>query len=176
MDADHLLGNDMSFSVRRVLRNIVVISAALIGGFVLFVLLSGSKGFVVQSDSMAPRLRRGDVVFVHRVAFEKLAAGDVVSAHFPEGDGVFTHRIVEVDETARVVRTRGDNNKSDDPVSTDEAHLIGRMWFSLPYVGFLALSLQEGSYTPILICLGIAVALILTRMLLSYRKTKSRGV
>lgn len=164
----------MRFSFFRVLRNVLVIAAVLIGGFVLFVLCSGTKGFAVQSDSMAPRMHRGDVVFVHRVPFEKLEVGDVVSAYFPSGDGVFTHRIVEIDAEARQIQTRGDANLSDDPVPTDEAHLIGKLWFTLPYIGYLSLSLQ--SNTLIYICLGVAIVLILARVVVSHRKTGSRGV
>lgn len=164
----------MRFSVFRVLRNALLIAAALAGLFVLFVLLSGAKGFAVQSDSMAPRLRRGDVVFVRPIDFDKLGTGDIVSAYFPQRDGVFTHRVVEIDDVNRRIRTRGDHTLSDDPEPTEEDNIIGKLWFSVPYVGFLSLSLE--SRLPIYILLGAAVLLILTRILLSNRKRKSRGV
>ena len=156
----------MSLSVRRVLRNILVIAVVLIGGFVLFLLASGAKGFAVTSDSMAPRFRRGDVVF--------LATGDIVSAEFPDKDGVFTHRIVGIDAEKRQIRTRGDHTLSEDPLPTDEAHIIGRLWFTLPYVGFLAIGLQNRIL--IYFLLGVAIMLILVRIVLSNRKSKSRGV
>lgn len=164
----------MRLSVRRVLRNIAVIVAALVSGFVLFVLLSGAKGFAVTSDSMAPRLQRGDVVFVRRIAFDDLAPGDIVSAYFPNRDGVFTHRVTEVDAENRQIITRGDHTLSEDPAPTDESNIIGKLWFSLPYVGFLSIAVQNR--TLIYICLGVAILLILARLLLSNRKTKSRGV
>ena len=164
----------MSLSVRRVLRNILVIAVVLIGGFVLFLLASGAKGFAVTSDSMAPRFSRGDVVFVRRVSFDDLATGDIVSAEFPDKDGVFTHRIVGIDAEKRQIRTRGDHTLSEDPLPTDEAHIIGRLWFTLPYVGFLAIGLQNRIL--IYILLGVAITLILVRIVLSNRKRKSRGV
>ncbi len=174
MDGLKHLGGEMSFSVRRVLRNIVLIAVALIGVFVLFVLVSGAKGFSVQSDSMTPRLRRGDVVFVRRVSFDDLAVGDIVSAYFPQNDGVFTHRIISIDEAERVIHTRGDHTLSEDPAPTDEAHLIGKLWFSLPYAGYLSIALQNRVL--IYICFGAAIVVILARIVLSDRKTKSRGV
>ncbi len=164
----------MRFSVCRVLRNILLIAAALISGFVLFVLLSGAKGFAVQSDSMAPRFRRGDVVFVRPVSFEKLARGDIISAEFPGGDGVFTHRIIEVDPENRQVITRGDHTLSEDPEPTDASRIIGKLWFSVPYIGFLSLALQNRLILYIL--LGAAILLILVRIAFSNRKRKSRGV
>lgn len=164
----------MSFSVRRVLRNILVILIVLIGAFVLFILCSGAKGFSVQSDSMAPRLRRGDVVFVRRVAFEDLAVGDVVSAYFPDGSGVFTHRIKQIDAENRQITTYGDQTHSEDPEPTAESSIIGKLWFSLPYAGFVAIAFENN--TLIYIALGVAIVLILVRIVLSNRKRKSRGV
>lgn len=164
----------MTFSIRRVLRNILAIVVALIGVFVLVMLLSGAKGFAVQSDSMAPRIVRGDVVFVRRIAFEDLAVGDIISARFPDDSGVFTHRITAIDTDKRQVQTRGDHTLSDDPAPTDESNIIGKLWFSLPYVGFLSFSL--GNHTLIYILLGAAMILIMIRVALSVRKTESRGV
>ncbi len=164
----------MSLSVRRVLRNILVIAVVLIGGFVLFLLASGAKGFAVTSNSMTPRFQRGDVVFVRRVDFDDLETGDIVSASFPDKDGVFTHRIVGIDADKRQIRTRGDHTLSEDPQPTDESHIIGRLWFTLPYVGFLAIGLQNR--TLIYILSGAAIVLILVRIAFSNRKRKSRGV
>ncbi len=161
-------------SIRRVLRNVCVILVALLSAFVLVMLVSGAKGFAVTSDSMLPRLRRGDVVFVRKVPFDQLGVGDVISVRFPESDGVFTHRIVKIDEANSQIYTRGDHNLSSDPMPTDASHIIGKLWFSVPYVGFLSLSVQ-GTFV-IAILLGVAIVLILVRILLSIRKTKSRGV
>jgi len=164
----------MTFSVRRVLRNIAAILVSLIGVFVLVMFASGAKGFAVQSDSMAPRFKRGDVVFVRRTAFENLAVGDIISAHFPDGEGVFTHRITAIDPEERTIRTRGDHTLSDDPLTTKESDIIGKLWFTLPYVGYVSIAME--SRTPIYICLGAAIVLIMTRIVLTARKTKSRGV
>lgn len=163
----------MSFSVRRVLRNILAILIALIGLFVLTMLVSGTKAYAVQSDSMAPRMKRGDVVFVRQIAFEDLAVGDIISAQFPDGSGIFTHRVIEIDAENREVRTRGDHTLSDDPAATKESDIIGKLWFTLPYVGFLSFGLETRMI--LYICLGAAIVLILARIILSTRKTESRG-
>lgn len=164
----------MSFSVRRVLRNVVAILVALIGLFVLVMLCCGAKGFAVQSDSMAPRMKRGDAVFVRRVDFEDLAVGDIVSARFPDGSGVFTHRITQIDADERQIYTRGDHTLSDDPAATKESDIIGKLWFVLPYAGFVSIAMDNR--TLIYICLGVAIVLIMVRIVLTARKTKSRGV
>ena len=150
----------MSFAVRPV-ASIVIL-------FVGTMLVSGTKAFAVESDSMAPRLQRGDVVFVRPTAFEKLTAGDVISAHLPESGGVFTHRIVEVDAANRCVTTRGDSNLSNDPMPTDASKIIGKLWFSLPYLGFLSFSL-DGKYL-IYILLAAAIVLVAVHMADSFRR------
>ena len=155
-------------SLLRILRNMCVIAVLLVSAFTATVLLCGGKAYAVASDSMAPRLHRGDVVFVRRVDFDALGVGDVISAHFPKEDGVFTHRIIRVDAAKRQVYTRGDRNMSDDLMPTDAAHIIGKLWFSLPYLGFLSIMIQN--YTLIYIFLGAAIVLIALRFVLSMRK------
>ena len=72
----------------------------------------------------------------------------------------------------RQVYTRGDHNMADDPMPTDESHILGQMWFSVPFIGFLSLYLIN--YSLIYIAVGIALALIVLRFVLSLRrKSKS---
>ncbi|MBQ7547927.1 MAG: signal peptidase I [Clostridia bacterium] len=159
-------------SILRIVRNVFLIVMLLVIAFTAVVLLSGAKAFAVASDSMAPRLHRGDVVFVRHADFEKLAVGDVISAQFPKEDGIFTHRIVRVDAKKQQVYTRGDHNMSDDPMPTDASHIIGKLWFSLPYLGFISFGIQN--YTLIYILLGVAIALIALRFVITLRrKTES---
>ena len=158
----------MRISVLRIVRSVALILALIVILFVAVMLVSGAKGFAVESDSMSPALRRGDAVFVRPVSFDKLREDDVISARFPESGGVFTHRIVRVDTENHRVYTRGDHNMSDDPMPTDASHIIGKLWFSLPYVGFLSLSVQ--GFTVIYILLGAAIVLVSVRVVLAHRK------
>lgn len=162
----------MKGSVRGILRNILWIVSALLSVFVLTLLCTGTHSFAVQSDSMAPMLHRGDMVCVRKVDFFQLQPGDVISARFPQSDGVFTHRVVSIDSQKRQITTQGDGNLRPDPMPTDASRIIGRYWFSIPYVGFLSLYIQ--SYTPVYILLGVALALIVLRLALSLRK-KTNG-
>ena len=162
----------MKLSVRNILRNIFAIISILLFGFVAFLLCSGTHAYAVQSDSMSPALLRGDVVFVRAVPFDALQEGDVISARFPESDGVFTHRIVRVDADAQQIYTRGDHNMNEDPMPTAASKIIGKLWFSVPYVGWISLNLTN--YTVIFIALGVALTLILLRVVLSYRRNTER--
>ena len=162
----------MKLSVRNILRNIFAIISMALFGFVVFLTISGTHAYAVQSDSMLPTLSRGDVVFVRPVSFDELRDGDVISAKLPASGTVFTHRILRVDSENRQVYTRGDHNMSDDPMPTAEDKIIGRLWFSVPYVGFLSLYLTNRMV--LYVALGIALVLILLRVVLSMRK-KTNG-
>lgn len=151
-----------------ILRNIFLVVAVLLTGFVLFVQCSGAKCFAVQSDSMMPTFRRGDIVVVRKTDFDALHEGDVISAHFPQGDGVFTHRILQIDTQSRQVTTRGDANMSDDPQVTAADRIIGKVWFSVPWVGFLSLYLQ--SRLVIYILAAVAIVLIAVRTGMQMRR------
>ncbi len=144
--------------------------AGLISVFTIVILALGGRGYAVESNSMSPRLERGDVVFVRSVSFDKLEKGDIITAHFPVSEGVFTHRVIEVDRENKLVRTRGDNNLSDDPMPTVESNIIGKIWFSIPYIGFISLKLNMTILVSVL--LAVAVIVIITRFILESVKRK----
>lgn len=162
----------MKISVRNILFNSFAILSLLLSAFVLFLLVSGTHAYAVESGSMEPALHRGDVVFVRSVQPETLQTGDVITAHFPESEGVFTHRIVSVDTAAKQLTTKGDHNMDTDPMPTSWDHVVGKLWFSVPYIGFLSLNLQSG-WLP-LIVLGAVLVLIAVRFILQHRK-KTNG-
>ena len=92
----------------------------------------GGKVFLsVESDSMVPTFKKGDLLFAKKLnddAKKELQVGDVVTYKIDlNGDGVYelnTHRIVEVlrDSDGQVSRyvTKGDNNAQNDaPVACE---------------------------------------------------------
>lgn len=101
-------------------------------------MLFGVRLYSVQTGSMHPALPIGTMVVVEPVKFEELAEGDVVTYHISTG-GVVTHRIIGIDKQQRLLETKGDNNNTADgsPVSFDS--VIGRVAYSVPYVGHAAL-------------------------------------
>ncbi len=154
----------MKISIKRILFNVFAIVTVLLTAFVVFLMLSGTKVFAVQSNSMLPVMEKNALVFVRPTQFGSLQTGDIVSAHFPDNDGVFTHRITGIDEQKKQITTKGDYNMSEDPMPTDADSIIGKYWFSVPYLGFIALNIQ--SYHLLYAVAAIALVLILTRAVL----------
>ena len=154
----------MKISIKSILFNIFAIITVLLTVFVAFLMISGTKVFAVQSNSMLPVMEKNALVFVRPVSFDDLHEGDIISAHFPDSDGVFTHRIVSVDKENNQVTTKGDYNMSEDPMPTDSERIIGKYWFSVPYMGYVSLNLQ--SYHLIYAVAAAALLLILIRVIL----------
>lgn len=129
----------------------------LIGGLLAALLATqffGYKMVTVQSDSMEPALKPGDLIATRPVPIEDVKVGDIVL--FDEGRDVHflaAHRVVgfinlhinihnsatgEVTtEEARLLRTKGDANTIEDVQPVDASRLRGRLWFTVAGAGLL---------------------------------------
>ena len=129
--------------------------------------LLGLQVFSVLSGSMEPEYHVGSLIYVKKVDYRELEAGDVITYLMSE-DTVSTHRIVKViadDEDPEVLRfaTKGDANEAVDGTPVHYKNVIGMPVFSIPYLGYLAsyISSPPGSYVAI-----SAVALLISLMFL----------
>lgn len=119
--------------------------------------LLGYRCFAVMSGSMAPSYPVGCVVYAKHVAPETIQPGDVISFRLANSVTA-THRVVAVDTENRTFTTKGDANANADgnPVSFDR--LIGRVCFSVPFLGNLTLWLTPRRLTLLLVPLIILLA------------------
>jgi len=99
--------------------------------------MGGYSVAVIGSGSMAPSLRKGDLLLVR--GGSSLYPGDVITYLSP-GGSLITHRVVE--ETAHGYITQGDaNNISDEAV--DGRRVLGRVVGVVPAVGGMMDSLAS---------------------------------
>lgn len=144
-----------------------------LAGFIGFLTLTHTKGYSVQSNSMAPEFGAGSVVFVRRVKAEDLREGDIVTVHATNESMAFTHRIKRIDRDNSLIYTKGDNNSSEDPMPTDISLVVGRVWFSLPFLGSIAAVMQSRMF---LVSLAlIAMLLVAARTTLTMVKKYKEG-
>lgn len=142
-----------------------IISGILLGALGLLALLSvgplvlGWQSYVVLTPSMSPAIPTGSVVHVQPVAPETIQAGDVITFHLPADDTmVMTHRVADILPESREFITKGDANQATDPaISFDR--LVGRMKFSIPYLGFVIQTMK--SRNGILMGGGLLIVLVL---------------
>ncbi len=101
------------------------------------------KFYVVSSDSMSPKLSKGDLI-IEKPASD-LAVGDIVSFKSPNDQNTFiTHRIVrESFEDEPFYTTKGDNNSAEDPWRISSDMVVGEISWSLPLIGYPILFLKS---------------------------------
>lgn len=92
----------------------------------------------VLSGSMEPEISTGSAVIVAPATNYKI--GDIIT--FGEGGKTkmtITHRINEINETdGRIVyATKGDSNNTPDRETVPAENVIGKVWFSIPHLGYL---------------------------------------
>ena len=104
-----------------------------------FALGTSSPAYVVSSGSMIPTLNVGDIIVVKdKGSFQTLQVGDIIVFQSPMGDGrTIVHRIYSIttDEYGVAIYTKGDNNPAPDRWVVRESHYIGKVIFTLPYLG-----------------------------------------
>lgn len=101
----------------------------------------GIKTFVVQSGSMEPAIKTGGIVVVKPMA--SYAVGDIITfGPRSKQKPPTTHRIVEVKEDGNFV-TKGDANNGEDMRTVSRYEVIGRVLFSVPYVGYAVAAAQK---------------------------------
>ena len=93
--------------------------------------LLGVMPMSVQSDSMAPTFKAGDLIFVKKIDdMYSLQTNDVITFYtiIDSSRVLNTHRIVEIsdDNGTRSYITRGDNNAIDDKVPVYPSDLVGK--------------------------------------------------
>lgn len=160
-----------------VLFNILAIITLIAVVFVAFNIFSGAKGYAVITDSMSPEINRGDVVFVKQTDFNSLKQGDIVTVAFPDGSGYFTHRIIAIDYDAQVIRTKGDANQSRDPQPSVKEQIVGKVWYSVPLLGYFSIVFSNLGAVKISVILAVAAIVLITLSATAskLKKSKTRG-
>ncbi|TSC78833.1 MAG: signal peptidase, endoplasmic reticulum-type [Parcubacteria group bacterium Gr01-1014_29] len=96
---------------------------------------------VVESGSMEPAIKTGSVALIKPVTSYKI--GDIITfeGNFKNAKGQrvpTTHRIVEmrVDRGNPIYITKGDANEEQDTREATGSQVIGKVLFSIPYIGY----------------------------------------
>ena len=124
----------------KVLYGLIFATLVLVAGVVAisaFKIPGSYKLLTVQSGSMEPSIKLGSVVVVQPAGDYK--KGNVITVSEPENPKTsLTHRIFEVKEKdgKTFYVTKGDANNAPDTEERPKENVIGRVLFSIPYIGF----------------------------------------
>lgn len=99
---------------------------------------------VIGSNSMAPQIHKGDIVFIKSEGVGKVKKGDIIR-YILDGNYI-VHRVVKINldgKGNRIFITKGDNNKNIDLYPVKESQYAGIVKFNIPYVGYPTIILRE---------------------------------
>ncbi len=93
----------------------------------------GEQIYNVVSGSMEPELPVGSIIYAQEVDPLSIVKGDIVV--YQSGGMTVTHRVVEVDQKAREVITKGDANAEADPIPVKFDEIKGCVQLHFPFMG-----------------------------------------
>lgn len=101
--------------------------------------IMGYSPFSIQTNSMYPELKKGQLIIVKKVDIDTLKVNDIISFYDTiDGENVIiTHRIVNIsDNGVKLFTTRGDNNLVDDDLILTDVDIIGKYTgIKIPVIG-----------------------------------------
>lgn len=146
----------------------VITKAIVVFSVILVILLGGVRliGFTpyaVTSGSMEPKYKTGSVVYVKHIDPEKLDAGDVITFKLMK-DELATHRIVTVEKTDEGLQfwTKGDANNISDGSPVMAEDVIGKVQFTIPFLGVFAAFLDTMRGKVIIVCGALIMLVIIS--------------
>lgn len=115
--------------------------------FATFILIPAMSGgthlLTVQSGSMEPDIKVGDVVVSTPVNPNDIKVGDVITYHYMGSDDpnqCFTHRvnkIIHTEDGNLLFQTKGDANEEADTRLVRSNEIIGKVSSVIPYLGYV---------------------------------------
>ena len=112
----------------------------------------------VYTGSMEPAVPVGGLVVIKSVNPETLREGDIICFRLSESTSV-THRIINV--TDEGFRTKGDANEDPDQEIVEKENIIGKVIFTIPFIGYLGYFVRTPTGFILLIVIPASVIIIM---------------
>jgi len=121
------------------------------------------KLFAVQTGSMEPTIKVGDLIFVKGQNNYKVDDVITYNSGFGASKTVITHRIVDINEDG-TFKTKGDFNTAADIDSVSKQNIIGKYILRIPLLGYPINFVK----TP----LGFLILIVIPAVIISYEEFK----
>jgi signal peptidase len=119
----------------------LLLMLALAAAVIVVPAMTKSVPMTVLTSSMEPKLPPGTLLIVKPVDVNDIRVGDVITYQIRSGEpDVITHRVIAVTTSTtgeRLFTLQGDNNGSPDPDPIRAVQVQGRLWYSVPYIGWV---------------------------------------
>jgi len=102
---------------------------------------TGSTPMTVLTGSMNPTYPPGTLVIVQPIDAQDVRIGDPITYQIESGkDAVVTHRVIAINNSTSgdvSFITKGDANGAADALPVQPVQLKGKVWYSIPWIGYL---------------------------------------
>lgn len=124
--------------IENVLETIIAIVAIALITILFVPRVFNNTPYSILSGSMEPTIQTGSLTYVKNVPVETIQENDIIGFHLSDGT-VTVHRVVEINKEEKICTTKGDANDNQDfaPISFDQ--IIGKVTYSIPYLGYFLL-------------------------------------
>lgn len=159
---------------------VLVASVVFLALFLFGLRLYGLPVYSVLSGSMEPAIQTGSIIYVKEIDAEEIIPGDVITFYLTD-EITATHRVVEVikdDSNSSDIyfKTKGDANQIADKELVNGKDVIGKVFFTIPYLGYVSQFLQSSPIIlPGMILAMILLSISLIQEILSNRR-KGKGI
>ena len=103
--------------------------------------IAGATPLTVLTASMEPLYPPGTLIYVLPVKAADVRLGDVITYQIESGKpAVISHRVIAINSPANGKRTfilKGDNNSDPDQAAVLPVQIRGRLWYSVPLLGWV---------------------------------------
>ena len=109
-------------------------------GVIVVPFATGSTPMTVLTGSMRPTYPPGTLVIVKPIETDDIRIGDPITFQLRSGEPeVVTHRVIAISATGSELSftTQGDNNAVPDPKSVLPVQVRGKVWYAVPYIGYV---------------------------------------
>ncbi len=123
--------------------------------------LAGYQVYHVISGSMEPTIPIGSLVLVKPQEASEVLEGDIIAySSKTDAGAIITHRVVENQVAAGRLVTKGDANEDNDINSVEYEQFLGKITFSIPYLGMILQGAASTSGKVAAVCLIIIAVLL----------------
>jgi len=129
--------------MKKLIFNTILILVLLLSGGLIFMSKNnptGIRSFTVLSGSMEPTILTGSIVLTQPKSEYK--KDDIIA--FNQNGQIISHRIIKAIKTAADIKyaTKGDANNTPDNDFVSDSSVIGKEFFSIPFIGYISLFLK----------------------------------
>lgn len=150
--------------ILKLISNLIVTIAVALAILLVGLKLLGFQIYTVVSGSMEPTYHVGSLIYVKKVDTSTLKIKDPITFKLSDNT-IATHRIVEIvyeeeNPNEYKFRTKGDANEDVDANLIEPEKVLGKAYFTIPYLGYLATYIQSYPGNIVAICTAVSLIII----------------